>query len=71
MSASSPITVYHSGSTINTAASGSYLFLSEDLQTTASAGFYAAPGDTSAFEVPAVGSFFAAKRPSGNTTIIG
>ena len=71
VSASSPITVYHSGSTINTAASGSYLFLSENLQTTASAGFYAAPGNTSAFEVPQVGSFFAAKRPSGNTTVIG
>jgi len=71
VSASSPITVYHSGSTIDTTASGSFLFLSENLQTTASAGFYAAIGNTSAFEVPAVGSFFAAKRPSGNTTVIG
>jgi hypothetical protein len=71
VSASSPILVYHSGSAINTAASGSYLFLSSNLQTTASAGFYAALGNTSAFEVPQVGSFFAAKRPSGNTTVIG
>ena len=75
VSASSPITVYHSGSTLNGGSagstSGSHLFLSEDLQTTASAGFYAAIGNTSAFEVPAVGSFFAAKRPNGVTTPIG
>lgn len=75
VSASSPITVYHSGSTLNGGSagstSGSHLFLSENLQTTASAGFYAAIGNTSAFEVPNVGSFFAAKRPSGTTTPIG
>ena len=71
VSASSPITVYHSGSAINTAASGSFLFLSSNLQTTASAGWYAPIGNTSAFEVPSVGSFFAAKRPSGNATVIG
>ena len=71
VSASSPILVYHSGSTIDTSISGSYLFLSSNLQTTASAGWYAPIGNTSAFEVPSVGSFFAAKRPSGNATIIG
>ena len=75
VSASSPILVYHSGSTFNGglagSTSGSHLFLSENLQTTASAGFYAVPGDTSAYEVPSVGSFFAAKRPNGVTTPIG
>ena len=71
VSASSPITVYHSGSAINTAASGSYLFLSSNLQTTASAGFYAYVGNTSAFEVSNVSNFLAAKRPSGNAAAIG
>jgi hypothetical protein len=71
VSASSPILVYHSGSTIDTSNSGSYLFLSSNLQTTASAGWYAYVGNTSAFEVPNVGSFFAAKRPNGVTTPIG
>ena len=70
VAASSPITIYHSGSSINWAGSGSYLFLSEDLRSTASAGWYAADGSSTAYEVPQVDSYYAAKRPSGNTTII-
>ena len=70
VAASSPITIYHSGSSINWAGSGSYLFLSEDLRSTASAGWYAASPYSTAYEVPNVGSYYAAKRPSGNTTLI-
>jgi hypothetical protein len=67
----SPITVYHSGSTINWGSenvqSGSHIFLTPNLQTTASYGWYAVDGELIAYQVPDVSNYYAAKRPNGNS----
>ena len=65
------ITVYHSGSSPNfgleNSQSGSHLFLSTDFRVTASHGWYAANGSSTAYEVPNISILHAAKRFNGNS----